>query len=45
MCWQSIVECRSTAGAVELEAGNCKEDHKVGFVRVLLKETLFVAFS
>jgi hypothetical protein len=43
--WWLIVECRSTAEAAELEAGNCMEDRKVGFVRVLLKGTPSVVFS
>lgn len=45
MWWQLVGECRSTVEVVESEAGSCKEGHKVGFVQVLLKETVFVASS
>ena len=45
MCSWLVVGCRSTAEAVEREVGNCKEDHKVGSVRVLvLVKTVCVAF-
>ena len=38
-----VVGCPLIVEAVEQEEGSCREGHKVGFVRVLVKETLFVA--
>jgi len=43
-CSQSVVGLRSTAEAVEQGKGNYKEDHMVGFVRVLGEEIPYVAF-